>query len=67
MLRFLRLLLQLDRLGHSFSLNYKGKDTYQTMIGSLLTIASAVLVGILFVLKITEVIDMKDPKVQVHS
>ena len=67
MLKFLRLLLKLDRLGHTFSLNYKGEDTYQTILGSLLTIASTVLVGILFVHKVTEVIVMKDPTVQVHS
>ena len=67
MLRFLRLIRKFDRLGHKFSLNYKGEDMFQTILGSLLTIASTVLVGILFVHKITEVIDMKDPTVQVQS
>ena len=67
MLRFFRLLLKLDHLGHKFSLNYKGEETYQTLIGALLTIVSMVLVGILLVLKATEVIDMKDPTVQVYS
>ena len=67
MLRFFRVLLKLDHLGHKFSLNYKGEETYQTKLGALLTIASTVLVGILFVLKATEVIEMKDPTVQVYS
>ena len=67
MLRFLRLLRSIDRLGHKFSLNYEGKDTYQTMLGTLLTIATTTLVGILFVNKITEVVQMNDPILQVYS
>jgi len=48
MLKFLIKLRSLDRLGHKFSLNYEGNNTYQTMLGTLLTIATAGLVGILF-------------------
>ena len=67
MLKFFRYLLKLDRLGHKFSFNYEGEDTYQTYLGTLLTVVSSVLVGILFVDKITEIIEMKDPTVQVYS
>ena len=67
MLKFFRYLRKLDRLGHKFSFNYEGEDTYQTYLGTLLTVVSSVLVGILFVDKITEIIEMKDPTVQVYS
>ena len=37
------------------------------MLGALLTVATMVLVGILFVSKLTEVINMRDPTIQVYS
>ena len=42
------LLQRLDIFGHRIGVNYKGKDTYQTYLGSICTLAVYVLILINF-------------------
>ena len=66
MLRFTKFLLSQDRLGHPYSLNYRGSETHQTWLGTGLTLVINVLVLIILTQKIDEVINMNDPEVQVY-
>ena len=67
MLRFSKFLLSQDRLGHPYSLNYRGSETHQTWLGTGLTLVVNVLVLIILTQKIDEVINMQDPEVQVYT
>ena len=65
--RFTRLVLAQDRLGHRFNLNYKGKESYNTWFGTLLSLVVNLLVLTIFLDKATEVFNMNDPDVSVNS
>ena len=47
MTNFARFLLDRDRLGHPFSLNYKGRSTHNTWLGAVFSIGINVLVLII--------------------
>lgn len=61
---FTNFLLSQDRLGHRFSLLYRGKDSHQTWLGTTFTMAINILVLIVFITKTVELVMMTDPEVQ---
>ena len=65
--RFAKLLLRQDRLGQTFSLNYKGNDMHPTYLGSVLSIATTVIVLIYLGIKTVEMATMKEPTVLVAN
>ena len=48
---FANFILNQDRLGQGFSLNYRGNKTHRTWLGSVLSIATSVLVLVILVQK----------------
>ena len=56
-------ILSRDLLGHEFSVNYRGKTTYNTYVGSIISICIYVLVMVQLVDKVTDLVDMRDPSV----
>ena len=55
-----------DRLGHHFSLNYKGVDTHQTRLGAVLSIGIKILVLIILGVNTIDLIWMTDPDSSVN-
>ena len=51
-------LLSRDLLGHAFSLNYRGETTYNTYVGSVISICIYVLVMVQLVDKVIDLVDM---------
>ena len=62
-----RLLSSLDDFGHPIRLTYKGEETYQTACGGALSVAVQVITLIMTVIALTEVIEMKDPKITSYA
>ena len=56
-------LLSLDILGHGFSVNYRGNSTYNTYVGSILSICIFILVMVQLVDRTLDLVDMRDPSV----
>ena len=56
-------ILSRDLLGHAHSINYRGSTTYNTYVGSILSICIYVLVLVQLVDKITDLVEMRDPTV----
>ena len=56
-------LLSKDLLGHGLTLNYRGNSTYNTYVGSILSICIYVLVMVQLIDKTTDLVDMRDPNV----
>lgn len=65
--RLARFLLSQDRLGHRFSLNYKGKESHNTVLGTALSLAINILVLIILGQKAIDMHFMRDPTVQVNT
>ena len=55
-------LRDIDIYGHSVNVNYKGRDTYKTSIGGILTIATFIFTLIMSFKAIEELFVMHDPK-----
>ena len=67
MISFREFFLGRDRLGHPFSLNYRGSETHQTWLGAALSMIINILVLVILAQKIDELINMTDPEVQVFT
>ena len=61
---FANFLLGQDRLGHRFSLNFKGRETHNTWFGTLISLIITILVLIILSEKTLDMILMRDPSVQ---
>ena len=57
MQRFWSLLVQQDIYGHKIGLHYKGRDSYQTKVGSFVTIITYIFIFIFLFKRVTEFID----------
>ena len=64
---FLSFLLSRDAMGHAFSINYKGKDTYPTLCGAFLTMAIQVLTLVQLVKLSVEMIEMSEPNIKSYE
>ena len=60
---FSSVFLSIDMLGHAFGINYRGNATYNTYVGSILSICIYILVMVRLVDRTTDLIDMRDPSV----
>ena len=67
MASFTKFLLARDRLGHKFSLNYKGDESHKTWLGTSLSLFINILVLIILVEKTEELFLMRNPTVQVYT
>ena len=67
MKRFTKFLLAQDRVGHRFSLNYEGRETHNTWLGTGLSFVLNTLVLTILVQKTLEMVFMTDPEVQVAT
>ena len=59
----LNFFLGLDKLGHPFTVTYKGNETHPTKLGAIITITIQILVIIKLVNKTTELVSMNDPSI----
>ena len=59
----LKFILAQDRLGLPFNLNYKGSETHNTWLGTVLSIAINFLVLIILTEKSVDLFLMRDPAV----
>ena len=63
----LNFLISRDAMGHVFSINYKGADTFQTALGGVLTLIIQLLT-LVSLLKLTiEMIEMSEPNIQSYE
>ena len=60
-------MLAQDRLGHRFSLNYEGRETHNTWLGTALSFVINILVLTILAQKSLEMVFMTDPEVQVAT
>ena len=67
MASFLQFLLAQDRLGHHFSLSYKGRESHNTLLGAALSIVIKALVVVILTQKTIALVQMTDPDVQVST
>ena len=67
MMGFLSLLISRDAMGHAFSINYKGADTYQTACGAILTLAIQLLTLVALVKLTLEMVEMSEPNIQSYE
>ena len=63
----LSLLISRDAMGHAFSINYKGADTYQTACGAMLTLAIQLLTLVSLVKLTLEMVEMSEPNIQSYE
>ena len=64
MKNFAHFLLGQDRLGHRFSLNFKGRESHNTWFGTIISLTVTVLVLIILSEKTLDMVFMRDPSVQ---
>ena len=57
-------LLSRDLLGHKLLIKYRGNSTYNTYVGSVLSICIYVLVLVQLIQKTANLVDMRDPSVR---
>ena len=64
---FLSFLLSRDAMGHAFSINYKGNDTFPTFCGAILTVAIQVLTLVQLLKLSIEMLEMSEPSIQSYE
>ena len=65
--RFTSFLLARDRLGHRFSLSYKGRESHSTWLGTALSVTISILVLVILGVKLIEMVYMTDPDIQLYK
>ena len=60
---FLSFLLGRDLMGHSIRVTYKGSSSYNTAIGSAITIFIQIFVAVYLVIKSLDLVNMKNPSI----
>lgn len=66
-MRFRKFILARDNMGVPFSIRYKGADTFQTMIGAILTLCIRVLVISQCFMLFLDMVQMSDPLVRSYE
>ena len=64
---FSRFLRNRDLFGHAITLEYKGSDTYNSVIGGILTILVQVLTLVMVIQAVQELMLMQDPQIINYS
>ena len=66
-MKFLKLVRGVDAFGHDIKMNYKSEESYNSVLGGIITIGVYVLTLVLVVKAVTEIIYIQDPSLTEYT
>ena len=66
-MKFFKLVRSVDAFGHDIKMNYRGEESYNSLLGGIITMGVYALTLVLVVRAVTEIIYMQDPSLTEYS